>query len=155
MKKLIALLSILVLASCSKEDPIKYFKCSGDDKYYFTTTIDTSNKELFWIDNQKRIKYSEKNNELISEKDFMDWEIEIKNRIESINRQYADGDIEYDVNSSIWFEYLNPEVANDDFDEYKIYTFNKISGELTEDYFLKDESISTSYNCEATEPALK
>ena len=107
MNKLIALLSILVLASCSKEDPIKYFKCSGDDIHYFITTIDTSKKEFFWVSDQKRIKYSEKNNELISEKDFIDWEIEIKNRIDGINRDYAEGD-RPDVDSGYWFEYLNP-----------------------------------------------
>lgn len=155
MKKLIALLSIFVLGSCSTEDPIKYFNCVGEANYKFTISIDTSKKEFIWMDADLPVPYVENNNELISGKEFVDWDLVLKLRKEGIKKMYADGETEHDVDSGWWDPFLNPVMTTDDFEEYKIYTFNKITGELIEDFFIINKNTPTSYDCTATEPAIK
>ena len=159
MKKLIALLSILVLASCSKEDPIKYFSCTGDDDYEenYTIIIDTSKKEFRWITygDWVSIPYEENVTQLISKKVFADWEKTIEFQKNNINEMYAKGETEYDADSEFWKALLFAEAYYDDFKEYRIYTFDKITGITTEDYFEENETMSYTHQCEATEPAMK
>ena len=159
MKKLMTLLTILVIASCSKEDPIKYFSCKGDDDSAekYTIIIDTSKKEFRWIvyGDWVSIPYEENDTQLLSKKVFADWEKTIEFQKNNISEMYAKGDTEYDVDSEFWKTYLFPKAYYDDFEEYRIYTFDKITGKTTEDYFLENKTISYTHQCEATEPLIK
>ena len=107
------------------------------------------------MDTELPVPYVENNNELISEKEFLDWDLWLKQARENIKKMYADGETEHDVDSSYWYSWLNKEQATDEFEEYTIYTFNKITGEFIEDYFIINENIPYSSDCTAIEPAIK
>ena len=134
-KLLLTLATLLLISGCSKEPNI-YLNCttSGGD-YAFNLTIDTSKKAFILSGQEDEVSplfsYTEHDNKLISEKIFIDWSAAIR------SGRYEDN------NSSFLKMQIN------DFDEYMIYTFDKINNELRQDEFSKDKQENYIYQCTA------
>ena len=135
-KLLLTLATLLLISGCSKEPNI-YLNCttSGGD-YAFDLTINTSKKAFILSGQEDEVSplfsYTEHDNKLISEKIFIDWSAAIR------SGRYEDN------NSSFLKMQIN------DFDEYEMYTFNKINTEVRGDTVYKDKEENYTYQCTAT-----
>ena len=134
-KLLLTLATLLLISGCSKEPNI-YLNCALGGEDYFELTIDTSKKAFIFSqqdwDVQPLFLYTEHDNKLISEKIFIDWSAAIR------SGRYEDN------NSSFLKMQIN------DFDEYEMYTFNKINTEVRGDTVYKDKEENYTYQCTAT-----
>ena len=163
----LAILMATVLVGCSEKPKID-LNCylalidseptTYDNNDTFVLTIDTSKKE-FLIESSvdHPMSYTEYDNKLVSEKTFFDWEARVKKQKINIAKAYAEGESEHDADSDFWKPYFDSrkEKINNDFDEYYISTFNKITGELIDNDFQIDGRTDYTYACSVIERVMK
>ena len=158
----LAILMATVLVGCSEKPKIN-FSCnlvsidaeyttsfSRDDNPPFVYTIDTFKKLFIFEESiEHPISYTEYDDKLVSEKTFQDWEARVKKHKININKAYAEGESEHDTDSDYWKPYFDSrkEKINNDFDEYFIESFNKITGELIVNEFNEDGETIFTYAC--------
>ena len=100
--------------------------------------ITSHQKEFIFYEGFERLaSYTNYGDKLISEKAFIDWGAVIT------GGRFEDNDSHH----------LKMQI--NDFDEYAIYTFDKINNELRQDEFFKDKEEKYIYQCTAIEQVMK
>tara|TARA_B100000787_G_scaffold166990_1_gene153021 strand:+ start:1335 stop:1778 length:444 start_codon:yes stop_codon:yes gene_type:complete len=137
-KLLLTLGTVLLISGCSKEPNI-YLNCLTEGGYNFQFTIDTSKKEFIFYEGSEGLvnSYTDDGDKLISEKVFINWEARF-------DKQRKEMDV------PDWETYFmaTKNKLDNGFDEYYMYTFNKINGDLVESDFQKDkEETTNTYSC--------
>ena len=139
-KLLLTFATVLLISGCSREPNI-YLNCALGVEDYFELTIDASKKAFIFSRQDWNVQplflYTEHDDKLISEKAFIDWGAVIT------GGRFEDNDSHY----------LKMQI--NDFDEYAIYTFDKINNELRQDEFFKDKEEKYIYQCTAIEQVMK
>tara|TARA_B110000881_G_C18081277_1_gene273647 strand:- start:27 stop:461 length:435 start_codon:yes stop_codon:yes gene_type:complete len=139
-KLLLTFATVLLISGCSREPNI-YLNCALGVEDYFELTIDASKKAFIFSRQDWNVQplflYTEHDDKLISEKAFIDWGAVIT------GGRFEDKDSHH----------LKMQI--NDFDEYTIYTFDKINNELRQDEFFKDKEEKYIYQCTAIEQVMK